>query len=746
MNGFIIQWNHTSCTDEQVARATSVVDDTSAERTEVMAVARSFADETERLHSSAVKRAQARLEYDRAYLDNKTASIRGYASSVAHASEERIRAVREALSRVNASLHVDSIGMGNPLVSVVASMRNRLERIHAFYENQKFEMLNFHAAAMRMQEYLHRLQRLADEHIAALDPNFKVEAISLPEIHLGEVSLVHVPNPLGFAHDLESFERARAAEARQRLSDISKSLSLWRDEFSIGITEIAPPDLLADYEPPPLNLSDAVLAMRAKKGAFLQRHASVVDRFSHPFGSGASGPINSTDSSHESLYFNVSALSQFSLQGGKSTFSYEPLIGANMSIVALFELSVSRIVDLATVADTAWRMYTSVRLVVQYWYRTDLGIPPLDLRLESLRRDVISKQKASSAMKGFISQLARFSPWRSTVSILLSPITAISVFAGLSCMVINAAAGIYMHAFYAYVNGCVQPPQNGTFFTANLYSFAYDYATVEGDHTLSAGLERLHERGVANCTSYFQSSLREHREASTSLSATVDGHNDAAKEMALLRNCLLVGKAFGGETSKTTNLSPLLETKLKLYELLRESSSSCGENVTYTMEDAVYRCEALPECQPTCDGPSAELIRIFTTRCGCYVEWLLHGSSLFVLLTVFVFACMNLSRYFAVEALCRIFWKHLYEGSFGILASCKSDVYGSAHSDFPDCLSFGAGDIDAAVRASTQSIRKRGVWMFLMALSLNFAWVFALHWVVEGGVQLVTVARPFPLE
>ena len=37
-------------------------------------------------------------------------------------------------------------------------------------------------------------------------------------------------------------------------------------------------------------------------------------------------------------------------------------------------------------------------------------------------------------------------------------------------------------------------------------------------------------------------------------------------------------------------------------------------------QDAIFYCDALPQCTVTCQGPDKELLKVVTEQCGCMLE------------------------------------------------------------------------------------------------------------------------------
>ena len=124
------------------------------------------------------------------------------------------------------------------------------------------------------------------------------------------------------------------------------------------------------------------------------------------------------------------------------------------------------------------------------------------------------------------------------MSYILSPYSAAAFGGFLMLFVLNAMTQVYMFSFYAYVEGCIEPPRNGTWVCENLFSAAYNYAAGDGDKTLLAGLKVYNERRSRECATYLQPSAQhqttalQHYDTDTKIYA-LDGAG-----IALAKKCL----------------------------------------------------------------------------------------------------------------------------------------------------------------------------------------------------------------
>merc|ERR1711998_795174 len=104
------------------------------------------------------------------------------------------------------------------------------------------------------------------------------------------------------------------------------------------------------------------------------------------------------------------------------------------------------------------------------------------------------------------------------------------------------------------------------------------------------------------------------------------------------------------------------------------SESACdADSTTWELDDAVFYCDNLPQCELTCDGPDRDVMRVLTEHCSCTFEWLVHSSWLKFTLAFSIYALMNISRVVFTKALAKLMWRFLSPGVFTYRATCDYD-------------------------------------------------------------------------
>jgi len=331
-------------------------------------------------------------------------------------------------------------------------------------------------------------------------------------------------------------------------------------------------------------------------------------------------------------------------------------------------------------------------------------VPPLDLREGAATRSTADR----------LFRMCAADPCKVLAGLCFSPAAGMVLVAVALFLVLNAATALYVPTYLQYVDGCVAPPRNGTFFANNIYSVSYNYAAADGNQALLEGLDTYHSTRAANCSAELTASAREQHGAQRELDAALDEQLAASVDIRLLRKCLDLN-ALGAASLGSRDTAESFRT----LDLMLHSPACEVRLANATLHSAVYNCTALPDCDTTCGGPSHEVTGALCRRCGCHTEWLFHGMVLQILLALFVFACINVWRVCLVDALCRLLWRELVAGEFEFVATC--DRHGVAN--------VGRVELRAALRAAVRWTVTVGWAMLALSFAINVPWMLVLRYV-----------------
>jgi len=535
--GVPLVWSNDSCTPREVEAARQLLGDASREKQEAMAVAQAYADQVMASQKSFTDRVEARAEYDSQYMYNSSKGFIDAAGAAKDGVEDEIAKMQDRLDMLNMSLSfcTDS-ACDIPILQEMAALTDQIKKMNMAMMQQAAQWSEYAKAAESMERWMKQNAAKMQQVMSGIDPNF-----NLPDFNLPGIPNINIPLPdMNLDMDVYTAEFAAwsaemARAQKEYLADAMGGLP----DISGALDPITGLEILPGYDPPPLNIANATAEMAQAAEDFLAKQASAIDNIV----GGAANMMGIGDNSSGSWIFNWS----MSDMTDSSNFDWkvEGFHALEMDIMGL-KISIDNIFTMAVWADVVWRVYISTRLVIKYWFRSSEAIPPLDLRRATLQQGVMLTG-AASVFELACSFIARFNPVRLCMSYILSPYSAAAFGGFLMLFVLNAVTQVYMFSFYAYVEGCIEPPRNGTWVCENLFSAAYNYAAGDGDKTLLAGLQVYNERRSRECATYLQPSAQHQTTAAQHYDTDSKIYALDAAGIALAKKCLDFDKTAAGD-------------------------------------------------------------------------------------------------------------------------------------------------------------------------------------------------------
>lgn len=255
-------------------------------------------------------------------------------------------------------------------------------------------------------------------------------------------------------------------------AEIALASSAYREAAAAAVANISVDISLEDYNPPRFGNSSSEADSTALVGETTAGFQTAADGYytSSLALLDALGPL----ASNRSLPVSPSLNSTFVL-GGTSTVISSP-IAYNFAAFAKkapnfgsWVVSIANLGVLLVVADYVFRCASSARLFVRFWGRGGLGLPDADLRIDK-----------SIAGAGGVIANAR----KGAIRIALHPATTLLFFAIVLLLVVYNVAKLYIPLLNDYKAGCVDRTQDGSFFSQNAYSIAYNYAADGGNRDM----------------------------------------------------------------------------------------------------------------------------------------------------------------------------------------------------------------------------------------------------------------------
>lgn len=166
--------------------------------------------------------------------------------------------------------------------------------------------------------------------------------------------------------------------------------------------------------------------------------------------------------------------------------------------------ALSAILAFLIFTDTLYRVVITLKYFKNYWSRSIVDIPKVDLRQHStadrIYEVVVAVEKAMHMMPFLLIQLA-------LVIMLLAVTYAIAMYA-------------YLPEYNSYVANCVRNEKglNGTYLSKFVHQYAYDYAALDGNGAMVSGIARYNKKAAIQCSTAYGSSIQSLNDILTSIS------------------------------------------------------------------------------------------------------------------------------------------------------------------------------------------------------------------------------------
>jgi len=628
--GVALVWtrDESACSADERERAQAVVGDIGVVRDRALSLASGYTRDVQLLQALAFSGIDARIEYDAGYFERKTSALHQLPHELQSIAQQQGEALRAALRSLNRSISLCGDGPCElPLQPQLEQMRSQVELLKTALAQQQHEMASYQRAVQSTVEAIGPQLTRIKGAVAQFAPDLSgaLPSMELPHLELPTVSLEPLPSAAELQQSLRAFELHRQAEVQQYLREASNSTTSLQVAIAGAAARVPQ---LTDYDPPPVNTSDARARLTSRSTAFLDEQAAALAAVSR-----VNPHANASRSSwNRSAAFSLEGLSE----ALSSRVPFEPLVGTTID-VDFITLAIHNVAWAAMVCDFVWRAYRSVRIIAKYWGRASVGLPLIDMREDA---------DMTAALCGGLGA----SPTKVLGALFLSPLTGLFIISGALLLLVNLATALYWPTYLHYVHGCITPPRNGTVLSENVYSVSYNYAASHGNEQLAKRMDHFHSVRAANCSAELRDSMREQRAAADELIDAIEARRQGAYDLLLLRKCL-DAEAFDVEARR---LMPHSQPWVSFSLQLAPGPCDVGlEAAPMRLQPAVFNCSALDNCDHTCHGPSREVTHEFCQSCGCHAEWLVHGILLQLLLAILVFTSINTSRVVFVESCCR---------------------------------------------------------------------------------------------
>lgn len=216
--------------------------------------------------------------------------------------------------------------------------------------------------------------------------------------------------------------------------------------------------------------------------------------------------------------------------------------------------------DILFLVDFGFRIYFSIRLFFKYWSVSSIKLPEIDVRTE---KDFHTMNPLKWSYGKFI------------FTVIVNPITGMLLGLVLVTLIIRFASDIVFPLVADYEKGCVANGVEGTFLSANLYSFAYNFAYNDGSSILVDGLKNLETQRTNLCFD--------------NVSPSVTKYND---DLSYFNQTMLMVSTLGRQFDK---YSECVDTNT----FDNQISTACCQNIDF-VDDAIHSCSETLNQSMTC--------------------------------------------------------------------------------------------------------------------------------------------------
>ena len=489
------------------------------------------------------------------------------------------------------------------------------------------------------------------------------------------------------------------------------------------------PTLLADYDPPPVDLQLRAVALTAEASAatFVQRTIAALTPPANVTEADVDAGLEATawpsldedgeeqDAANASLPLSASAaaaLANANLAPIPSAVaaSFVPFSGS-VDVDGLVG-SLTGFLGLFVALDYAFRAYRTLHILVAIARRPNDRLTPVDSRLH---------QEATTAPTQYALTYLALHPGLLALAVLV--LAALSVYP--LCL-------LYLRLLWQpYVQGCVDSG-NGTLLTRNSAALFVNAASASG-HVYALALTSAYDaRAAADCAHYERVGLDNFLADALRLEQATARMHDAADGLVALSDCLspasFNASALPPAISAASSALPSPFVALSASAVAACTGSAAAWSGWVVL--AMLNCSALPQWSaPQCGaGASLPAISASTFDSGCWTEYAVHCQLLLLLCTALVFACQNVSRALIVAGLVRALWFHLCPD--GLTALVNVGETGAMDSSARERMEWAVTDRIAKYRKQAPLFILSG----LLAHAPYVAVLAALAYAAQGGI------------
>lgn len=487
------------CNSSDEDLVTDLIGDVTSPRSGLLVTNAAFASESSSIVAALSSYAKDRSDYDASYVANKSSTVTINASHLVEGTTQPfVEAINTSFDTIRAATDLlvscisprgDDNGNVCPTLNVREQLDSereqlvsRLVAVGNTLQEYKESLAEYEARAVEVQvtatAFYTDVRKIAQERgveMAELWTEYSINDFEIPAAHLPEYTfnlteLSEVRTAADIWDNVSSIYVVHLEKMAEEAGGVLLLAESWESVAMQLLGSLEANYSLDDYDPPQFQgasshevsielLELAVSDFDKALDAFVVNVSTLL---------GDLGPLAANRS-----FPSAPALPDRNVSVSNSTLEVESSIDYNFAEFASemlnfgeWTISLNVIGALLIAADYIFRAISTVRLLIQFWGRGGLKIPDADLRVD----------KHVTGATGFLGNL-RAGLFR----ILLHPSATLLFCSALSVLILFNMAVLYIPFYEDYRAGCVEHTQNGSFFSQNFYSIAFNYAADPGN-------------------------------------------------------------------------------------------------------------------------------------------------------------------------------------------------------------------------------------------------------------------------
>eukprot|EP00736_Rhodelphis_marinus_P007344 Rmarinus@m.9042 len=691
------------CTASELEEVKAMTGDIAEYRNYAYSLNKNFAANSVETASRLSKYAEERVEYDTTYVGEKTEDLTAVPLEVASISAGYQVQLDDSLVALNLSDMVTCVSLQPGCTRSPNAYALYSDAVTSLEVQYTDALSTYDENVLLLDDYIAQVEDLKDattdlvnyldsitDFLNTLSGGFNWGLVpSLDEINIYPISLYSLSAPVEVMSasemyaSVEPYVQEYEAEFDAAVADTMQVGENWESDVYDATADL--PDTFDDYNPPQENTTKIVEDMEKDADEYLVQSSVALNNFA---------ALDSADK----LEYNPNAYNASTVFAGLSNytssgyFDYKGLSG-DVDVEWIY-VSFNGAFALVVLFDYLFRAFHTYHTIARFWSKGACEIPVVDMTIDAREGRTIQLNSSRSTYQVILGIM--FHPMVPTVLATLFGV-----------LFITALAVVYGPWFNDYKRSCVEKDGTGTVLTDNLYAIAYNYASEDGNEARFEGLEAYNVNRESVCAQYAERSASDQYELERDLDYSKQSYDEQARRVSIMNDCL------DTDSMDTTIETVLPEGTPSMSSLV--TTEECYQVEALALSDGTFECDNIPQCGYTCQGPSEEIIALYTFNCGCNIEYYLHSGLIRGLMSLMMYILLNISRVVLIKGICRYNWRDLTVGYFTFTGTCTR--LGNIES---------VEGLESELAETLRKVERYGLVMIFLSIILHVPWITIL--------------------